>query len=153
MTEHTARDLIQRLVDALEYWQLGCGSTAADACVIQAARAYLAANFEPAADGPAVPDGGEPASVAAQPTDDEPTFTPEEVEMIAAPWSYLQPPLPTPIPLSERLPTEADCDAEGRCWFTSWDKAWMLEDRTFGCNPGRSHWLPAHALPLPEEEP
>mgnify|MGYP006293261367 CR=1 FL=1 len=42
MTDPTACELIQRLADALETWRFGCGSTAADTCVIQAARAYLA---------------------------------------------------------------------------------------------------------------
>lgn len=59
MTDHTARDLIQRLSDALaahsRYWLL-----------INEARAYLAAP-----DGPAVPDGREPASVECQPSDAE----------------------------------------------------------------------------------
>jgi hypothetical protein len=62
-----------------------------------------------------------------------------------------------PIPLSERLPEAEDCDAEGRCWFWEPDcdyngLKWALVDRTYGCNTQESvftHWLPAHALPLP----
>jgi hypothetical protein len=58
----------------------------------------------------------------------------------------------TPIPLSERLPGAEDCDAEGRCWFSSClnaDGRWNLEDRTSGLNARwYSHWLPAHDLPL-----
>jgi hypothetical protein len=61
----------------------------------------------------------------------------------------------TPIPMSERLPMAEDCDAEGRCWFSSRlnaDGRWNLEDRTSGLN-GRwyTHWLPATALPLPRQ--
>jgi hypothetical protein len=58
----------------------------------------------------------------------------------------------TPIPISERLPAPEDCDADGRCWFSSClnaDGRWNLEDRTSGMNGWYSHWLPAHALPLP----
>jgi hypothetical protein len=58
----------------------------------------------------------------------------------------------TPIPMSERLPMAEDCDAEGRCWFSSClnaDGRWNLEDRTSGLNSRwYSHWLPAHDLPL-----
>jgi hypothetical protein len=67
---------------------------------------------------------------------------------------------PRPIPVAERLPTEADCDADGRCWW------WMhLEDGRIAwllmplplvpslaavALPKRTHWLPAAAIPLPE---
>jgi hypothetical protein len=60
---------------------------------------------------------------------------------------------PRPIPVAERLPTEADCDAEGRCWFLSPRfLTWSLETppvaQTRGI--GRFFWLPAAAIPLPE---
>jgi hypothetical protein len=55
-----------------------------------------------------------------------------------------------PVPVSERLPGPEDCDADGRCWF--WDWGWELLDRTYGCNSGRSHWLPHNALPVPQQE-
>lgn len=68
---------------------------------------------------------------------------------------------PRPIPVSERLPTEADCDAEGRCWWlTCGSEAtapyWYLADceypaRAFPFDP--SAWLPAAAIPLPEASP
>ena len=136
------RDLIQRLADSL-------AENCSDYIVnpqfypeVAEARAYLAAHPEPAADGS--------------------TFTPEEAEMIAAPWSYLQPSLPTPISPSERFPTETDCDAEGRCWVGSWNKIgddgewiadWELTTPASYTWKGIAHisaWLPAHALPLPE---
>ena len=63
---------------------------------------------------------------------------------------------PAPVAVAERLPGEGECDAEGRCWFYvealgdyDEDYGWKLLDRTYGCNTGRSHWLPFHALPLP----
>jgi hypothetical protein len=57
------------------------------------------------------------------------------------------------VPVAERLPGEGDCDAEGRCWFITYDNAWLMEDRTYAINAGRSHWLPCWALPLPEVQP
>ena len=60
---------------------------------------------------------------------------------------------PAPVLVAERLPGEGDCDAEGRCWFITYDNAWLMEDRTYAINAGRSHWLPCWALPLPEVQP
>jgi hypothetical protein len=60
-----------------------------------------------------------------------------------------------PIPMSERLPEAEDCDAEGRCWWwhpptyaasTGW---WSFEPWEW--TEDVTHWLPAHALPLPNE--
>lgn len=62
-------------------------------------------------------------------------------------------PVLRPIPVSERLPEPKDCDAEGRCWWgdagddqfvPSWRLCEQPDDTHF------THWLPAHALPLPE---
>jgi hypothetical protein len=63
---------------------------------------------------------------------------------------------PRPIPVAERLPTEADLDAEGRCWWYSparrkckadwWEFATSVA-------VGDTHWLPAAAIPLPEATP
>lgn len=58
-------------------------------------------------------------------------------------------PAPQPVPVSERLPGPEDCDAEGRCWFSVEGNRWAFEDRTYGSNWQWTHWLPAHALPLP----
>lgn len=56
-------------------------------------------------------------------------------------------PTPTPIPVSERLPGEEDFDSEGTCWM------WHPVSYHYClCRPDPSvhtHWLPAHALPLP----
>ena len=89
-------------------------------------------------------------------------------------------PLPTveqlaPVPVSERLPGPEDCDAEGRCWLLTVEDEypqWRLHSIE-GNQPGgatmiwvpvdsspgvmvdcfyTSHWLPAHALPLPAGE-
>ena len=62
------RALCAELVAALAEWRLGGGppEDTADADLIARARALLAE-----ADGPALPDGREPASVALQPSDGE----------------------------------------------------------------------------------
>jgi len=60
-----------------------------------------------------------------------------------------------PIPVSERLPGPEDCNAEGKCWmFGNVEGDWRLISMI---NPGVpklkycfSHWLPANALPFPE---
>jgi hypothetical protein len=72
-------------------------------------------------------------------------------EIILANWGR---PTPQPIPVSERLPGEGDCDAEGRCWLLGKvESDWRLIS---AANPGIphlryafSHWLPHWALPLP----
>lgn len=61
---------------------------------------------------------------------------------------------PRPIPVATRLPGAEDCDAEGRCWLLpisgesgAW--CWIL-DRPDAVSAW-THWLPFHALPLPQE--
>ena len=60
----------------------------------------------------------------------------------------------TPVPVSERLPGPDDRNTEGRCWWFctacpgEWPH-WIFGNEAF-CDP--THWLPAHALPLPQQE-
>jgi hypothetical protein len=66
-----------------------------------------------------------------------------------------------PVPVSERLPGEGDCDESGRCWWLTlaaieggrggYSTFWEL---TTSKAAGRcaSHWLPHHALPVPGAE-
>jgi hypothetical protein len=64
-------------------------------------------------------------------------------------------PAVVPVAVSERLPGKGDCDAEGMCWlFSKVESEWRLLNVA---NPGVphlkycfSHWLPAHAIPLPQ---
>ena len=58
-----------------------------------------------------------------------------------------------PIPVSERLPGPEDCAGAGDCWwYSSFMSAWIIGD-VFRIPRHRfRHWLPAHALPLPEVE-
>jgi len=63
---------------------------------------------------------------------------------------YLQ-----PVPVSERLPGEGDCTAQGWCWvFYQGFATWTLEPPLGqdGKHTGYTHWLPFHALPLPKQE-
>jgi hypothetical protein len=73
---------------------------------------------------------------------------------------------PDPIPCAERLPGPDDCDAEGFYWCIGYCAGyeedpdervlWTFsrkEDEDLDVPAGESrctHWLPAHALPLPE---
>jgi hypothetical protein len=71
---------------------------------------------------------------------------------------------PQPIPVSERLPELKDCapwsgtsDASVWCWVGSdFDYGWKWQQRSAVClrafPDGYTHWLPAHALPLPSGE-
>jgi hypothetical protein len=159
------------MADELDYYrQLLMDDRRETHALAAEARAALAE-----ADGPAVPEGREPASVVGEPSDDElqalaDQFWVEETapfeeehyafaRAVLARWGHQPAPLPAgeqrhpmPMPVSERLPGAEDCDAEGRCWFFIDGAQWALEDRTYGCNRHRSHWLPAHALPLPAGE-
>lgn len=52
-----------------------------------------------------------------------------------------------PIPLTDRHPTEADCDTDGFCWF--WDYGWSMQHgQVF--DDDCTHWLPHDALPTPK---
>ena len=64
-----------------------------------------------------------------------------------------------PVPVSERLPGEGDCDAEGRCWLhgphllgheATWVYGYPAWAQRF--TAVYSHWLPCHALPVPQQE-
>lgn len=69
-----------------------------------------------------------------------------------------------PVPVSERLPGPEDCDGEGRCWYwrpshpeSGYLEGWMLRPSSWGVGHYdfddsviHTHWLSAHALPLPE---
>jgi hypothetical protein len=55
-----------------------------------------------------------------------------------------------PVPVSERLPGPEDCDDEDECWWfdPASDGAWYID--TYQGN--YTHWLPHHALPVPQQE-
>jgi hypothetical protein len=61
---------------------------------------------------------------------------------------------PQPIPVSERLPGPEDCDAEGLCWWwCSPAERWLRcgIPRPDPTSQIHTHWLPAHALPVPPQ--
>ena len=76
----------------------------------------------------------------------------------------LEQPAAAPVPVSERLPGPSDCapwpkdsDASAWCWLgREVDGGWGWEQRSAGylvAFPGDfTHWLPAHALPVPTVE-
>jgi len=60
-----------------------------------------------------------------------------------------------PVSVSERLPGPEDCDAEGRCWY--WDpeesnERWDFMPKVDRRTTTWTHWLPHHALPVPQQE-
>jgi hypothetical protein len=57
---------------------------------------------------------------------------------------------PRPIPVTERLPEAGDCKDEGWAWFFNPRVGWR--QAVFPVSAGYTHWLPAHALPLPAAE-
>jgi hypothetical protein len=80
---------------------------------------------------------------------------PDDAQIIEAAERMVLVPTPQPVPVSERLPGPEDCDAEGRCWIYMPDigtaPSWRLVDpRDIG--PYHTHWLPAHALPVPAND-
>jgi hypothetical protein len=113
----------------------------------------------------AVPDGREQVSFTEQPSDKDLdkllVETDNSVDLsrafaraVLARWGN---PAPQPVPVSECLPEPKDCDEEGRCWV--WWKngvRWVLDEWTHHelregpLSDYVSHWLPAHALPLPD---
>ena len=64
------------------------------------------------------------------------------LQQLSAPASAV-----VPVAVSERLPGEGDCDAEGRCWW--FDGDWHLKQVRYR-GAYDAHWLPAHAIPLPQ---
>ena len=57
-----------------------------------------------------------------------------------------------PVPVAERLPGPEDCDAEGQCWWWAcYDEEWVI-DAPPRHMPAWTHWLPHHALPVPQQE-
>jgi hypothetical protein len=60
-----------------------------------------------------------------------------------------------PVPVSERLPGEGDCDSDGRCWWgdagcDEFVPSWRLCEQPD--NPRLTHWCPYLALPVPTSQ-
>ena len=68
-----------------------------------------------------------------------------------SPRALLSSPRPAvkPVPVSERMPGEGDCDPSFQCWwFTPSEEKWILWPIKWA-GPECSHWLPHYALPVP----
>ena len=62
---------------------------------------------------------------------------------------------PQPIPVSERLPGPDDRNSNGECWWLhpgdeECGPFWILFEGQY--RTGYTHWLPAHALPVPADD-
>ncbi len=82
---------------------------------------------------------------------------PEDAQVIEPANHTILVPVRAPIPVSERLPGPEDCDTEERCWFYTpacsvLCASWVLREPD-SLRKWETHWLPAHALPLPEFQP
>jgi hypothetical protein len=55
--------------------------------------------------------------------------------------------------VSERLPTDADCDEHGRCWAWNpeslWWDYWLPKFINMNAGDPYTHWLPGDAIPRP----
>ena len=70
-----------------------------------------------------------------------------------------------PVPVAERLPGPEDCDTERECWWwhpdhkeDEFSDGWMLLKSKWADghhdaddSPVHTHWLPHHALPVPQQ--
>jgi len=162
--------LCAELADALDEWKLGGGppEDTADADLIARVRAALA---QPEPEGEGVTDEAlanftawfcrnypGPDTIIHNPE----WHSPKVFRAAAHALTRFARPAIKPVPVAERLPEAEDCDAEGRCW-------WWFADRAIAGQPqncGRwhfttscaslvrtrslTHWLPHHALPLPQ---
>jgi hypothetical protein len=86
---------------------------------------------------------------------------PEFARAVLTRWAR---PVIKPVPVAERLPGPGDCDAEGECWWwhpdhkeDEFSDGWMLLKPKWADghhdaddSPVHTHWLPHHALPLPQ---
>jgi len=57
-------------------------------------------------------------------------------------------PAPQPVPVSEHLPGLSDRNAQGECWW--FNRAGIPEWQLADGGPYGDYWLPAHALPIPD---
>jgi len=160
MTDPNFRALCAELVDDLELSDWPYKLKEAFRADIERARAALA-QPEPVAAPSAVCTGcGTPrheaisviaaGSIACCP--DCSTLTVEDRNAIRKVAALAQSEPQGPVPITERLPGPEDCDAEGRCWVISQlgNSRWNLD--TIGAGLCfYTHWLPHHALPLPQK--
>ena len=149
-------ELAEQLDDALDFTVSG-ETKRHMKLLTRRARAALA---EPQGEGPT--DGELNAICDGTPWHGSPRqFGREVARTVLARWGRpAPPPALQPVSVAERLPGAEDCDAEGFCWwFSPADSTagafgvaacWVLRKHEPE-DDFRTHWLPAHALPLPRE--
>ena len=155
----TTRDLIQRMAKELDlYRQMARNDCISTHPFADEARAYLAQS-EP--EGPTDEELLRTYGLAKRnhcyegPIDDWPKRAERAATVhglravIAADRARWGRPAIGPVPVSERLPGEEDCDPSFQCWwFTPSEEKWILWPIKWA-GPECSHWLPHHALPVP----
>ena len=150
------RAICAELADALAEWRLGGGppEDTADADLIDRARALLA---EPVAEGPTDEElDSFLVDVACQHGN---VYYSDPLILAHAVLTRWGRPAAQPVAVSERLPSAADCDEQGRCWLGgrqmgSGTPTWLLGYPAWAERFPDVHrfWLPANALPLPAPE-
>lgn len=76
---------------------------------------------------------------------------PKDAQVIEPANHTILVPVPAPVPVCERLPGPEDCDAESCCWrWNTIGRLWTRQQYARKWYEFHTHWLPAHALPLPE---
>ncbi len=73
------------------------------------------------------------------------------IKLLRAGLNHFARPTIKPVPVAERLPGPEDCDARGWCWY--WrpgEECWEMVPVVTGTLDEWTHWLPHHALPLPQ---
>jgi hypothetical protein len=140
------------------------GPTSGDVAEISRTALQRWGNLATKPDGPAVPHGREPASVTHQPTDKElhrlmhsfvlggespEYFSFDHCGFARAALARWGSPAIEPVSVSERLPGAQLC-----WWFEAdedggYGSNWTLL-RIRGSATGYTHWLPHHALPVPQ---
>ena len=96
---------------------------------------------------PAAPADGEVAELVAWLRRIGPCNDEESANLLRA-AELLQRQVLVPVSVSERWPEFSDCDDADRVWCWSWAiGTWRLSRLNRSIH---THWLPAHALPLPE---
>ena len=161
-------DLLSRMADELDHYRQLLSDDRREVHPLATfARAVLAGRGTPAT--PPAPEPGEVARFTAWLQEHAGQCAelgrPDWAHMAARAATLLQQqaapaPAVVPVPVSERLPGEGDCDAEGRCWIGTWSDIdgeptfdWAYtspRDWTWQGIASIQFWLPAHAIPLPQ---
>ena len=109
---------------------------------------------------PAAPADGEVAELEAwlrSTGEGQPCLSDEGYARLTRAADLLEQRHPAPVPVAERLPQSEDCDSEGRVWLYRpqtpiLNPYWDLVKLDYIDPVPPTHWLPAHALPIPHQQ-